>query len=169
MDSSWYEIEEFCAAAKRNDTAALQLTLDMQGSYIANSADSAGDTALTWAAWYGHVESMALLLDYGADINLKGVRGRTALAWAVEGNKKEAVALLMSRGADINVKDDDGKTPLQSARDKGFTEIGDLIEGVTAAQKAEIRRKQEEEAGKTLAAQRLQELKKLKPPKIKGF
>jgi len=169
MDPSWYEVEEFCAAAKRNDTAALQSMLDMQGPVLINSNDSAGDTALTWSSWYGNLDAMKMLLDYGADINLPGVRGKTPMAWAAEAGRKEAVALLLDRGADASIKDHDGKSPLDIARERGHKDIIDLIDGKRIAKETALRQKQEEEEGKTLAARRLQELKKNRPPKLKGF
>jgi ankyrin repeat protein len=169
MDPSWYEVEEFCAAAKRNDTATMTMILDMQGTFIANSTDSAGDTALTWSAWYGNLDAMRLLLDYGADINMPGVRGKTAMGWAAEAGRKEAVALLLERGADASIKDDEGKTPLDIAREKGHKDVADLIDGKRIAKETALRQKQDEEEGKALTAKRLQELKKNRPPKIKGF
>lgn len=169
MDPSWYEVEEFCAAAKRNDTAALQSLLDMQGPVLINSNDSAGDTALTWSSWYGNLDAMKLLLDYGADINLPGVRHKTPMAWAAEAGRKDAVALLLERGADPSIRDDEGKTPLDIARERGHKDIIDLIDGKRLAKEAAIRQKQEEEEGRALAAKRLQELKKNRPPRIKGF
>lgn len=169
MDPSWYEVEEFCAAAKRNDTAAVQSMLDMNGPVLINSNDSAGDTALTWASWYGNLDTMKLLLDYGADINLRGVNGKTPLAWAAEAGRKEAVAMLLDRGADASIKDNDGNTPLEIARNRAHKDVVDLIDGRAAAKRAELKQKQDEEEGKALAAKRLQELKKHKPPRIKGF
>ncbi|KAJ6440681.1 C6 transcription factor [Purpureocillium lavendulum] len=41
-----------------------------------------GSTALTYAAWFGKEEIVRLLLDHGADINLRERSGRTALHWA---------------------------------------------------------------------------------------
>lgn len=169
MGPSWYEVEEFCAAAKRNDTAALQSLLDANGPVLINSSDSAGDTALIWASWYGNLEAMKLLLDYGADINLRGVRGKTALVWAAEAGRKEAVSYLLDRGADGSIKDNDGKSPLDIARERGHKDVVDVIDGRAAAKRAELKQKQDEEEGKALAAKRIEELKKHKPPRIKGF
>jgi ankyrin repeat protein len=169
MDPSWYEVEEFCAAAKRNDTATMTMMLDMQGPVLINSNDSAGDTALTWSSWYGNLDAINLLLNYGADINLPGVRNKTPLAWAAEAGRKDAVALLLDRGADASIKDDEGKTPLDIARERGHKDVIDLIDGKRIAKETALRQKQEEEEGKALTAKRLQELKKNRPPKIKGF
>ncbi len=169
MDPSWYEVEEFCAAAKRNDIPAMKSVLDAQGPAIVHARDSAGDTALSWAAWYGNIEAVEWLLNNGADINMPGVRNRTPMGWAAEGGRKETIALLLERGADPSLKDDEGNTPAMTARIRNFPDVVALIEGKVAERLAAETAKKNEEEGKALSAKRLEDLKKHKPPRIKGF
>ena len=72
-------------------------------------------TALIWASSRGHRETASLLLDRGADINLKNNDGETALMEASSSGHTEIVSLLLDRGADVNVKDNDGGTALVRA------------------------------------------------------
>jgi ankyrin repeat protein len=51
-----------------------------------------------------------MLLNAGANPNLKNKLGGTALMWAASYGQDEAVALLLERGADPSIKDIDGVT-----------------------------------------------------------
>ncbi|KAJ6126631.1 hypothetical protein N7523_002243 [Penicillium sp. IBT 18751x] len=61
-------------------------------------------------------DMIQMLVDYGADINLKGYSGRTPLFTAVIAGKSTSVAFLLARGADVHVRESkDGRTPLHFA------------------------------------------------------
>jgi ankyrin repeat protein len=51
------------------------------------------------ATRYGHEAMMRLLLEKGADVNLKDKRGFTALWWAKRRRQEELVRLLQEHGA----------------------------------------------------------------------
>ncbi|NGP46661.1 hypothetical protein G4V62_17545 [Bacillaceae bacterium SIJ1] len=92
-----------------------------------------GGTALIPAAEHGYVDVIQVLLTTtDIDINHVNDLGWTALMEAVilgDGGKKqqETVQLLIDYGADVNIPDNEGVTPLQHARNKGFTEIEDIL------------------------------------------
>jgi ankyrin repeat protein len=69
-----------------------------------------GSTPLMYAALYGDARAVRVLLDSGADANVKNDAGATALMWAVEDLEK--TRLLIEHGADPNARSDDGLTPL---------------------------------------------------------
>jgi len=69
------------------------------------------------------IKVVAYLLDRGAQIDARDVRGRTALMIAAEGGRAEVAALLLGRGADPSLKDKAGKraadlTALSSLRER---------------------------------------------------
>ena len=80
-------------------------------------------TLLMCAAAHGSVECAKLLLDKGANVNLKNFAGFTALHWAAYTGRTETLELLVSKGADIESRTEDGKTPLHIAAYRGHLEF----------------------------------------------
>jgi ankyrin repeat protein/mono/diheme cytochrome c family protein len=69
-----------------------------------------GSTLLMYAVLYGDADSVRLLLEAGADLNIRNEAGATPLMWAVDDADK--TRLLIRGGADVNARSDDGRTPL---------------------------------------------------------
>lgn len=85
------------------------------------NARSGGDHALFVAATRGDTLSVRLLLDAGANINMKTkIAERTALHQAVLKSKVNVVKLLISSGADVNAENKFGRTPLYYAMNPSF-------------------------------------------------
>ncbi len=63
----------------------------------------------------GDAPMVALLIDSGADIHERDLRGLTPLSRAVLSNYKDVVAVLIAKGADVNAPDGIGLTPLHYA------------------------------------------------------
>jgi ankyrin repeat protein len=66
---------------------------------------------LSWAAERGHVDTVKLLLERGAEVDSKDNDGRTPLSWAAR-RPEAVVKLLLERGAELDSKDNYGRTPL---------------------------------------------------------
>nr|XP_031529887.1 fibronectin type 3 and ankyrin repeat domains protein 1 isoform X2 [Vicugna pacos] len=64
----------------------------------------------------GNQKVASLLIDAGADVNVKDKDGKTPLMVAVLNNHEELVQLLLDRGADASVKNEFGKGVLEMAR-----------------------------------------------------
>jgi ankyrin repeat protein len=86
-----------------------------------NLQDAEGITPLHLAAFHLRPENVRLLLDYGADVNLKCNRKRSALHYAAtaEYSNRQVIDLLISRGIDVNAQDISGESALHLASDVG--------------------------------------------------
>ena len=68
----------------------------------ANETLPHGETALMMAARTGNTDTLALLVERGANVNAtESLRGTTPLMWAAAYEHPAAVALLLERGADV--------------------------------------------------------------------
>ncbi|XP_003373344.1 ankyrin repeat-containing domain protein [Trichinella spiralis] len=87
-----------------------------------------GQTALMLAVSQNKLESVKLLLEAGANVNLQDEDGSTALMCAAEHGHKDVVRLLLDvPEIDATMVDQDGSTALSVAVDNGHKNIGVLI------------------------------------------
>jgi len=77
-----------------------------------NKLDGNGNTALLYAAREGHEAVVQLLVEKGANIEVKDSDSNTALIRAALYGHEAVVRLLVEKGADIETKDSDGNTAL---------------------------------------------------------
>ena len=68
-----------------------------------NLTNHKGDTLLMLAAYHGHVETVAMLLELKADINVLNERGQSPIAGAVFKGYTEVAKSLSEGGADLYV------------------------------------------------------------------
>jgi ankyrin repeat protein len=104
--SAWAGDADIYTAIRNNDLAAVK-TVDVQ------ITDRRGNTPLQYAAAFGSVEAMRILLDRGADVNARNGFDATPLIWAASYPAK--ARLLIERGADVNAKSRQLRTPLMVA------------------------------------------------------
>ena len=71
---------------------------------------------------------MKVLIDSGADVNMKNNDGWTPLYCAVVEGFTDIVKLLVDAGAEINTKISSGRTPLEYALWKGQEDIIEILE-----------------------------------------
>ncbi len=95
----------------------------------ANAYSGDGFTALGLAAFFGHRETVEVLLERGADVNApsRNATGYTALTAAVARGHAPIVAMLLSRGARVDHRYGPGHTVLHEAAARGSTEIVKLL------------------------------------------
>jgi ankyrin repeat protein len=63
---------------------------------------SEAETVLMLTAHTGNPEAVEVLLDHGADVNAKQVRGQTAVMWAAAEGHAEVIEVLAAHGADLS-------------------------------------------------------------------
>lgn len=90
-----------------------------------NAPNSEGFTPLGLAAFFGHLDAVKVLLEFGADVNLRGPSrfANTALDAAVAGDHADVVRALLAARGDPNVRSEGDYTPLHKASAHGNVEI----------------------------------------------
>jgi ankyrin repeat protein len=119
--------EEIHDAAQKNDLRRVREMLATNPG-LANQKDSGfGRTPLHWAARGVHLDMLKLLLDKGADPNLRDNSKITPLHSVSARGHREAAELLLGSGADVNAVDEFGKTPLAYAITGGHKQLADFL------------------------------------------
>jgi len=108
------------------------------------SDEVSGATCLSIAAYNGHLDICRLLIEKGAQLEVKSTEGSTPLHEAAEQGNIEIVRLLCDRGADIEARDDSEWRPLHYAAYYGHISI---VEELIVDRDAEINARDDE--GKT--------------------
>jgi ankyrin repeat protein len=98
-------LDPLTQAILANDLAAIR-----QSKAGVNTKAAHGDTPLMYAAAYGTLDAMKVLLEAGADVNAKSDIGATALMLCITDAAK--AKLLISKGADVTAKSKPGRTAL---------------------------------------------------------
>ena len=80
------------------------------------------------AAAGNHTGIARMLVENGAQVNIRQQAGVTPLHSAAQNGNLELLILLLENGADVNVRMEGGRLPSDVAREKGFQEIADILE-----------------------------------------
>ena len=113
---------ELLLAARNGNVVRVIQSLDL-GADVNAQSENNGYTPLIWASSRGHTETVRLLLEAGADVNLTANDGQTALMRAADYGHAEVVELLLKSGADVNAQNENGITAMKLATLKGHTQI----------------------------------------------
>ena len=119
---------QLMTAMRKGDRPLFRRLLGTSADHI-NRYGIGGATPLVDAALYGDAEAVRLLLESGADPNLRSAGNSTALMFAVDDAEK--TRLLLERAADPNARSDEGRTALMIAVARpGTTEVvAQLLQG----------------------------------------
>ncbi|AJQ96696.1 ankyrin repeat domain-containing protein [Gynuella sunshinyii] len=96
----------FFIAARDNDVEMLWTFFDY--GYPINDVDNEGHTALMIAVYYGSEEAVQVLLDAGADPNIRDVHGHNAFKTAISRGDLGVAYKLLGYGC-TNTQDEDDK------------------------------------------------------------
>ena len=116
-------------AAKRGDLVTLRERVAADGSLL-QARDKDHSTLLHFAAWNGHSETVAVVLDAGMEINAHNQNshwGTTPLHAAAHGNQRAVAELLVRRGADVHAKNLHGRTPLEETAAHNARSVAKLL------------------------------------------
>lgn len=112
----------FHAKAKSGDVVGVQQVLD-SGRVHPDSKDQDGTTPLMLAAMNGREKVVSLLLEEGADPNIRKITGVTAIFLACVGGYLDIVTKLVEAGADVDPQSQEGGTPLMAAAQAGHLDV----------------------------------------------
>jgi uncharacterized protein len=114
-------IKDVSQAAQQGDATKLNELLRDQPALV-NTEDTNGLTPLGYAAHYGHIQTVQVLLEYGADLNVLShsavpyIPSNTALHAAIAGKRNiEVIQLLLNHKASPAILDSNGHTSLHVA------------------------------------------------------
>ena len=85
------------------------------GADVTATETKYGSTPLHTAAFNGHADVAAVLLDAGADVGARNANALTPLHYAASNDHMAVVQLLLQRGASARALSREGRTPLQKA------------------------------------------------------
>lgn len=84
-------------------------------------------TPLQYAVQENYADVVALLLQYGANMNIVSPKVRHVLHQVIERDHKEILALLLSYPCDVDFRDKVGCTPLMNAVKEDRVDIADML------------------------------------------
>ena len=125
------ELPIWAAASWRNDISTIKAHIDA-GTNIDTVDDWTGKTALHYAAEYGHLEIVELLLANSANVNRRDDDKATPLYFAAVGGFVDVARLLLDYGADINARDKAKESPMDGAVFFGHMNVADLFQSFMA-------------------------------------
>ena len=105
---------------------AVQLLLDHEADVsitdnYGRSALKHAAGALNWAETSKAEQVVKLIIQAGADVNVKSTLGYTPLMWAARAGNLKITKLLIEKGANVHDTDNDGNNALHYARNPGYS------------------------------------------------
>ncbi|XP_062092359.1 protein VAPYRIN-like [Humulus lupulus] len=130
VDSKWTSKgwDELHVAASFDQTEEVLDLVRVRGSASLDRRDNEGRTPLHVAAAKGHIKCARVLVESGADKDARSRDGRTALYRAAANGDRPMVRMLIQMGADPTIPNDRGRSALDVARDKGHSEVVEVLE-----------------------------------------
>ncbi|XP_063100669.1 cyclin-dependent kinase 4 inhibitor C-like [Cavia porcellus] len=124
--------DQLSSAAARGDSEQLRRLLQKEGREPVNSTNRFGRTALQ-VMKLGAPEIARILLENGADPNLKDPTGFAALHDAARAGFVDTVQTLVDFEADVNLEDGEGNLPLHLAAMEGHVAVVAYLLGHTGS------------------------------------
>lgn len=109
--------------AAQRDHVGVVSTLLAHGASV-QEVDTLGYTPLMYAT---NAQIAKMLVDKGANVNVRGKDNQTPLLKASSKGAAEVTRILLSKGADVNAKGRKGQTALIMSIDNGYSEVAKVL------------------------------------------
>jgi len=119
--------EEFLQAIQYGSISLIKKAIE-DNFYINFYDKEDKSTPLMVACECGNIQIAEILINAGAKVNSKDIKGWSALTRAVFTNDIDLTILLIKNGALTTVKDTNGKSVLDIAKEKNYKEIQEILE-----------------------------------------
>lgn len=134
LEHDYYDMVTIAAVANDIDTMKLALELGNKPTNITSRYDG---TALIAAAHLGHVDIVKTLISAGAPLDHVNNLNWTALIESIvlgDGGEDHTQTLkaLVDAGANINITDGSGNSPLTLAKQRGYTNMVEILQAAGA-------------------------------------
>jgi len=131
-----------CAAQLGDAPALVAFFSSGDGRASLLAKDDDGWAPLHYAAWYGHLEAVHVLLSVAsctpAAVNVTNGAGATPLHFAAGSGHAAVVAALLAKGADPTLRNEEKQTPAQLAQQLQPAGLGEVLaalnQGASSAQ-----------------------------------
>jgi ankyrin repeat protein len=120
----------FMEASSKGHVGVARMLLEHMGGQDVDTLNSCGQTALHWAAGYGHEDMVAFLLSKGANASIQDEEGRTPFLDMAYNSGRVGVARLLFEhmgGQDVDARDLDSRTALFHAAGNGHDDLVALL------------------------------------------
>jgi ankyrin repeat protein len=102
--------------------------LVLKGADVNRPSDNGFNVYPLHSAAAGNFTSTArMLIENGADVNVKQSAGTTPLHSAAQNGNLELLILLLEKGAKVDIRMEGGKLPADLARERGFYDIAEIL------------------------------------------
>lgn len=129
-DGSRLFVPDIFECCRRRDVEGVIKVLDNDPSLInARSTAWNGVTPIHYAIDFGDIGLVNLLLERGADVNMKSESGLTPLHLCASRNQLDIAKVLLEKGAKVNDTNCTGETPLHLAAAQGHKDMVALLLG----------------------------------------
>ena len=123
-----YEGVAFFEAVRDGMEMIVQVLLETSNNYQLNLPDENGFTPVMQAAWHGQKECLNILLEHGANTNLRNATGCTASHFAAGQGHLECLEILIKYDPEsVNAKTKYGATPLILASKDGHSKVVEFL------------------------------------------
>lgn len=109
-----YQIQRVHYIAYHNKLDELRVIIKSNDTCI-NAVDKFGNTGLHYAAYYNRKHVVNLLLNAGAQVDIKNNLGDTPLLLATMKSNQDIMIMLCEHNANVYMKNREGKCPIESS------------------------------------------------------